>query len=72
MLDEVVGHMTEKVVIPPADKIKVTERRWTSKKPGEYKPFEPPGSLVRDGEGRRLVPHPRHGLTHDERGYPKP
>src|SRR5690242_4682314 len=42
MLDEVVGHMTEKVVIPPADQLKVTERRWTSKKPGEYKPFECP------------------------------
>src|SRR5512140_2468654 len=39
MLDEVVGDMTEKVVIPPASEIKVTERRWTSKKPGEYKPF---------------------------------
>ena len=72
MLDEVVGHMTEKVVIPPADKIKVTERRWTSKKPGEYKPFEPAaGSLVPEmvkaGDGYRI--HVT-GLTHDERGYP--
>ena len=72
MLDEVVGHMTEKVVIPPADKIKVTERRWTSKKPGEYKPFEcPPGSsvpeMVKAGDGYRI--HVT-GLTHDERGYP--
>ena len=72
MLDEVVGHMTEKVVIPPADKIKVTERRWTSKKPGEYKPFEcPPGSMVPEmvkaGDGYRI--HVT-GLTHDERGYP--
>ncbi len=72
MLDEVVGHMTEKVVIPPADKLKVTERRWTSKKPGEYKPYEPAaGSLVPEmvkaGDGYRF-----HitGLTHDERGYP--
>ena len=72
MLDEVVGHMTEKVVIPPADKIQVTERRWTSKKPGEYKPFEPAaGSLVPEmvkaGDGYRI--HVT-GLTHDERGYP--
>ena len=72
MLDEVVGHMTEKVVIPPADQLKVTERRWTSKKPGEYKPFEcPPGSLVPEmvkaGDGYRI--HVT-GLTHDERGYP--
>jgi 2-oxoglutarate ferredoxin oxidoreductase subunit alpha len=72
MLDEVVGHMTEKVVIPPAEKIKVTERRWTSKKPGEYKPFEPAaGSLVPEmvkaGDGYRI--HVT-GLTHDDRGYP--
>src|SRR5574340_416597 len=33
MLDEVVGHMTEKVVIPPAAEIKVSERRYTRKKP---------------------------------------
>jgi 2-oxoglutarate ferredoxin oxidoreductase subunit alpha len=72
MLDEVVGHMTEKVVIPPAEKIQVTERRWTSKKPGEYKPFEPAaGSLVPEmvkaGDGYRI--HVT-GLTHDDRGYP--
>jgi 2-oxoglutarate ferredoxin oxidoreductase subunit alpha len=71
MLDEVVGHMTEKVVIPPADQIKVTERRWTRKKPGEYKPFDANGALVPDmvkaGDGYRI--HVT-GLTHDDRGYP--
>ena len=71
MLDEVVGHMTEKVVIPEASKLEVTERRWTSKKPGEYKPFDANGGLVPDmvkaGDGYRI--HVT-GLTHDERGYP--
>jgi 2-oxoglutarate ferredoxin oxidoreductase subunit alpha len=72
MLDEVVGHMTEKVVIPPADQIKVTERRWTARKPGEYKPFDTVnGSLVPEmvkaGDGYCI--HVT-GLTHDERGYP--
>jgi len=71
MLDEVVGHMTEKVVIPPASELKVTERRWTTKKPGEYKPFDANGGLVPDmvkaGDGYRI--HVT-GLTHDERGYP--
>jgi 2-oxoglutarate ferredoxin oxidoreductase subunit alpha len=71
MLDEVVGHMTEKVVIPEADKLRVVERRWTKKKPGEYKPFDADGSLVPDmvkaGDGYRI--HVT-GLTHDERGYP--
>jgi 2-oxoglutarate ferredoxin oxidoreductase subunit alpha len=72
MLDEVVGHMTEKVVIPPPEKLKVSERRWTKKKPGEYKPYAvSDGSLVPEmakvGDGYKL-----HitGLTHDERGYP--
>ncbi len=71
MLDEVVGHMTEKVVIPEAGKLQVTERRWTTKKPGEYKPFDANGGLVPDmvkaGDGYRI--HVT-GLTHDERGYP--
>ena len=71
MMDEVVGHMTERVVIPPADQIEVVERRWSDKKPGEYKPYEAGADLVPDmvkaGDGYRI-----HitGLTHDERGYP--
>src|SRR5512141_701463 len=72
MLDEVVGHMTEKVVIPPADQIQVTPRRYTAKKPSEFKLFEAAqGSLVPEmvkaGDGYRV--HVT-GLTHDERGYP--
>jgi 2-oxoglutarate ferredoxin oxidoreductase subunit alpha len=71
MMDEVVGHMTERVVIPPADQIEVKERRWTTKKPGEYKPYEAGADgvpeMVKAGDGHRI-----HitGLTHDERGYP--
>ena len=72
MLDEVVGHMTEKVVIPEAAKIKVRERRYTSKAPKDFKLFEASnGSLVPDmvkaGDGYRI--HVT-GLTHDDRGYP--
>lgn len=71
MMDEVVGHMTERVSIPAADTIEVVERRWTSKKPGEYKIFETDDSLipemVKAGDGYRI--HVT-GLTHDERGYP--
>ena len=48
MMDECVGHMTEKVVIPPADKIDIVPRRLSSKKPGEYWPYELNGSLVPD------------------------
>ena len=73
MMDECVGHMTEKVIIPPADEIEVEPRRKTSKKPDAYKPYavNGDGTLVPEiahaGEGYKF-----HitGLTHDERGYP--
>jgi 2-oxoglutarate ferredoxin oxidoreductase subunit alpha len=71
MLDECVGHMTEKVVIPEADQIDITPRRYTKTVPGEFKPFEPQADLVPDmvkaGDGFRF--HVT-GLTHDDRGYP--
>jgi len=71
MMDECVGHMTEKVVIPEADKIEVTERRYTDAKPGEYLPYRTNGGLVppmaKAGDGHRF--HVT-GLTHDDRGYP--
>ncbi|MGE5237081.1 MAG: 2-oxoacid:acceptor oxidoreductase subunit alpha [Acidobacteriota bacterium] len=71
MMDEVVGHMTERVAIPKAEEIEVVERRWTTKKPGDYRPYETDDGLVPEmvkaGDGYRI-----HitGLTHDERGYP--
>ena len=71
MMDEVVGHMTERVAIPEASEIEVEERRWSSKPPGVYKPYEvesgPSPLMVKAGDGYRI-----HitGLTHDERGYP--
>ena len=72
LMDECVGHMTEKVVIPEADDIEITERRFTKLPPGEYLPYKPESDLVPDmvkaGDGYRF-----HitGLTHDERGYPE-
>ena len=71
MLDECVGHMTEKVVIPEADTIDIVDRQYTTAKPGEYLPYETKGNwvppMVKAGDG-----HYFHvtGLTHDERGYP--
>ena len=73
LCDEVVGHMIERLVIPPSDQIEI----WSRKKPkvsnnGRYDPFKvidpdlvPP--MMHAGEGYRV-----HftGLTHDEHGYP--
>ncbi len=71
MTDECVGHMTEKVVIPPAEEIELVERRYTTRKPGEAWPFEQTEDLVSPmlpvGKGHKF--HVT-GLTHDERGYP--
>ncbi len=71
MMDEVVGHMTEKVVIPPADEIEIQPRLHTTKSPDEYRAYEPNEEGVPEmahaGEGYRF--HVT-GLTHDERGYP--
>jgi len=71
MMDEVVGHMTEKVIIPPADQIEVAPRKHTHKRVDEYLPYESNGDMVPEiahaGEGYKF--HVT-GLTHDERGYP--
>ena len=73
MTDEAVGHMTERVIIPPAEQIPIYPWRKPEQPPGpEFRLYE------RDEDGI-----PRHfpvagmgyrfhttGLTHDERGYP--
>jgi len=72
MMDEVVGHMTERVVIPPADQIEIAPRKWTTKPPGEFRLYETTATdlvpeMIKAGDGYRV--HVT-GLTHDERGYP--
>jgi 2-oxoglutarate ferredoxin oxidoreductase subunit alpha len=72
MMDEVVGHMTEKVVIPRAEEIYVEPRRWTSKDKSTFQLFAPCGEeqipeMAKAGDGYKV--HVT-GLTHDERGYP--
>ena len=71
MMDECVGHMTEKVVIPPAEEIDVVPRTLTDKPPGEFMPYKLNGGKVpefaRAGDGYKFH---STGLTHDERGYP--
>ncbi len=68
--DEMVAHMTEKVVIPPKDDIEVIDRKKPKEGPG-YLPYCPDEDLVPPmacaGEGYAI--HVT-GLTHDERGYP--
>ncbi len=71
MSDEVVGHMSEKVVIRQIPPEELVQRPRPSGPPEEYLPYRTDGSLVPPmalaGEGYRF--HVT-GLTHDERGYP--
>jgi len=71
MTDETVGHMHEKVVIPPAEAIGVVARNLYQGPKEDYRPYQFTGKdvapMIRAGDGYRF-----HitGLTHDERGYP--
>ena len=72
MADEIVGHMWEKVVIPPMEKIKTVNRKKPTVAPEKYKPFMPDADLVPPmatfGEGYHFH---ATGLTHNENGFPK-
>ena len=72
-MDEVVGHMAERVIIPPTDDIPFVGRKKPAHAPGDT-PFlsyaagddlVPP--IAHAGEGYKVH---MTGLTHDERGYP--
>jgi 2-oxoglutarate ferredoxin oxidoreductase subunit alpha len=73
LMDEIVGHMTERVVIPAAEELPIIPRKGPRHPPGEkpflgYAPDEdlvPP--IAHAGEGYKVH---MTGLTHDERGYP--
>lgn len=71
MMDECVGHMTEKVIIPPADDIDVVPRKLTTLPPDQFQPYKVNGGPVpefaRAGDGYRFH---TTGLTHNEKGYP--
>jgi len=71
MADESVGHMTERVVIPPAESLKLYSRRKPTVPRDKYRPYEadpdgvPPMACAGEGYHMHVT-----GLTHDERGYP--
>lgn len=69
--DEVVGHMTEKVTIPPAQSLVQAARRKRKPPKSGFVPFSPGENevppMVFAGEGYHIH---ASGLTHDEYGYP--
>jgi 2-oxoglutarate ferredoxin oxidoreductase subunit alpha len=72
LADEIVAHMWEKVVIQPAEKMKIVNRKKPSVSPEKYMPFMPDDDLVPPmacfGDGFSFH---ASGLTHDEHGYPQ-
>jgi len=71
MTDEVIGHLSERVVIPDADTIKTVMRAFPKGRKDRFKPFQAgtqgvaPMAIAGEGYGIHVT-----GLTHDERGYP--
>jgi 2-oxoglutarate ferredoxin oxidoreductase subunit alpha len=69
--DEVVGHMSEKVIIPPPEQILRVTRKRPQPSPECHLPFlagddlVPPMACAGDGYHVHVT-----GLTHDEQGYP--
>ncbi len=72
MGDEIVAHMWEKVVIPPAEGIRTVNRKKPNVPRDQYMPFMPDADLVPPmacfGEGYHFH---ATGLTHNEQGYPQ-
>jgi 2-oxoglutarate ferredoxin oxidoreductase subunit alpha len=71
LADAEIGHLIEKVVIPPADDLEIWHRKLPVQPPGEFRCCQPDDDLIPPmapvGKGYRVFVE---GLTHDERGYP--
>jgi 2-oxoglutarate ferredoxin oxidoreductase subunit alpha len=72
LLDEIVGHMREKVVLPKQDEIEIWDRKKPEVSPEDFNPYEetddhiPP--MPAYGEGYR---YHTTGLFHDKTGFPR-
>ncbi len=71
LMDETIGHMNEKLVIPEKEKLDIWNRKKPQKGDLTYKPYLADEDLVPPmataGEGFKIM---TTGLTHDEKGYP--
>ena len=70
LLDEIIGHMREKIEIPDPSEIEIYERRRPTVPPQEYRHYGPGtsvfGPMASFGQGYRFIVE---GLTHNESGY---
>ncbi len=71
LLDEVIAHMREKVIIPEPEEIEIINRKKPTVPPEEYLPFKPDQDgippMANFGEGYR---YHFTGLIHNQKGFP--
>lgn len=71
LLDEILGHVNEKVTLPPSEEIEIVNRKTPRVPPESYLPYAESESgipeFVSFGEGYR---YHVTGLAHDETGFP--
>ncbi len=71
LIDEVIGHMREKVILPQLESVEIIDREKPTCPPEWYRPFEDNKSgvplMATFGDGYR---YHITGLTHDEMGFP--
>jgi len=71
MTDEMIGHLSERVIIPRASAVKTVSRPRPRGRKDRFKPFKPgpngvaPMAIAGEGYNIHVT-----GLTHDEKGYP--
>ena len=70
MADQIIAHMTDRLIIPPPGEIEIEQRKKATKNDPSFLPFDfsqdfPPMAVA--GEGHHVNVD---SLTHDERGYP--
>ncbi len=71
LIDEVIGHLREKVVLPRVEALDIIDRKKPTCPPEWYRPYEdnklgvPPMACFGDGYRYHVT-----GLTHDEMGFP--
>lgn len=71
LLDEIIGHVYEKVVLPDPDELEIIDRKKPTMPPEEYLPYINDESMIPPmanfGDGYR---YHVTGLVHDETGFP--
>jgi 2-oxoglutarate ferredoxin oxidoreductase subunit alpha len=71
MADEVVGHLSERVIVSDPSKIEIQSRPRPKGRKDRFRPFQPCANgvapMAHAGEGYAVH---LTGLTHDEKGYP--